>query len=221
MNRREAGVFILVTDRLSNQGVESENRAGNWSPRLGYSVVRSESQFRQKAARLKTFVGFLDRHYRGSLKRLFASPTAELRKELLALNGVGPETADSILLYAGNHPVFVVDAYTRRILSRHSILSEEADYEEVRELFERALSPLAQPDSDERGPSTQNLAAGLPGAPHPPSLMSAAKRTALTQVYNEMHGLIVGVGKHYCKKREPLCKACPLYAFLPKGKAEA
>ena len=60
------------------------------------------------------------------------------------LNGVGPETADSILLYAGNHPVFVVDAYTRRILARHGILPGRSDYEEVRELFERALSPLAE-----------------------------------------------------------------------------
>ena len=179
-------------------------------------LIQPSGYFRQKAARLKTFIAFLDRHYQGSLKRLFARPTAELRKELLALNGVGPETADSILLYAGNHPVFVVDAYTRRILARHAILPEKVDYEDVRELFERALSRLAKPVAGACEPSTQNLAAGLPGAPHPPSLMSATKRTALTQVYNEMHGLIVGVGKNYCKKREPLCEACPLYAFLPK-----
>ena len=71
-------------------------------------------------------MSFLDEHYGGSLKRMFAQPTAELRDELLALNGVGPETADSILLYAGNHPVFVVDAYTRRILERHQIVSSAA-----------------------------------------------------------------------------------------------
>ena len=70
---------------------------------------------------------------------MFARPTAELRDELLALNGVGPETADSILLYAGNHPVFVVDAYTRRILERHEIVSSAAGYEEIRRLFEQAL----------------------------------------------------------------------------------
>jgi endonuclease III related protein len=184
-------------------------------------LIRPSGYFRQKAARLKTFVGFLDRHHRGSLKRLFASPTAELRKDLLALNGVGPETADSILLYAGNHPVFVVDAYTRRILVRHAILPEEAHYEDARELFERALTSLAQSAPDEGEPSTRSLAAGLPGAPHPPSSMSRAKRTALTQVYNEMHGLIVGVGKTYCKKSEPLCETCPLYAFLPKRGTEA
>jgi endonuclease III related protein len=85
-------------------------------------LIRPSGYFRQKAQRLKTFVRFLDERYGGSLARMFARPTAELRDELLALNGVGPETADSILLYAGNHPVFVVDAYTRRILERHGIV---------------------------------------------------------------------------------------------------
>ncbi len=84
-------------------------------------LIRSAGYFRQKAQRLKIFVRFLDHRYAGSLSRMFAEPTTELREELLGLNGVGPETADSILLYAGNHPVFVVDAYTRRILERHQL----------------------------------------------------------------------------------------------------
>src|SRR5437660_1054873 len=87
------------------------------------SQIRSAGHFRQKAQRLTTFVAFLDDHYGGSLKRMFAQPTAKLRQELLALNGVGPETADSILLYAGHHPIFVVDAYKRRLVDRHGILS--------------------------------------------------------------------------------------------------
>jgi endonuclease III related protein len=103
-------------------------------------LIRPTGYFRQKAQRLRTFVRFLDERYAGSLARMFARPTAELRDELLALNGVGPETADSILLYAGNHPVFVVDAYTRRILERHRIISSAADYEEIRLLFESALA---------------------------------------------------------------------------------
>ena len=82
-------------------------------------LIHPAGYFRQKAKRLKLFVEFLDRRYRGSLVRMFARPTGELREELLSLNGIGFETADSILLYAGNHPVFVVDAYTRRILTRH------------------------------------------------------------------------------------------------------
>jgi endonuclease-3 related protein len=70
---------------------------------------------------------------------MFAQPTSELREQLLGLNGVGPETADSILLYAGKHPVFVVDAYTRRILGRHGIMPFNANYDEIRELFENSL----------------------------------------------------------------------------------
>src|SRR5206468_4068065 len=79
-----------------------------------------------------------------SLDRLFAEPTRTLRERLLSLNGVGPETADSIILYAGNHPVFVVDTYTRRIVERHNILSSDARYEDVRALFERELAPIAE-----------------------------------------------------------------------------
>ena len=108
-------------------------------------LIRSAGYFRQKAQRLKIFVSFLDDRYGGSLARMFARPTAELRDELLALNGVGPETADSILLYAGNHPVFVVDAYTRRILERHGIIRKAADYEEIRTLFEAALGKTRPP----------------------------------------------------------------------------
>ena len=178
-------------------------------------LIRPSGYFRQKAQRLKTFIDFLDRQYRGSLPRMFARPTEELREELLSLNGVGPETADSILLYAGNHPVFVVDAYTRRILARHAILPDEAAYEDVRKLFEESLAPLAESAAASGESSTQQLVTGFPIAPHRPSQMSAAKRTALTQIYNEMHGLIVGVGKNYCKKSQPRCDGCPLQAFLP------
>jgi endonuclease III related protein len=181
-------------------------------------LIRPSGYFRQKAQRLKTFVDFLDQQYSGSLARMFAKPTEELREELLNLNGIGPETADSILLYAGNHPVFVVDAYTRRILSRHAILRDEAGYEDVRKLFEKSLSPMAESAADSDESPTQQLAAGLTGAPHAPSPMSAAKRTALTQIYNEMHGLIVGVGKNYCNKSQPRCDGCPLQAFLPELK---
>ncbi|MGB2605227.1 MAG: hypothetical protein WBC78_16640 [Candidatus Sulfotelmatobacter sp.] len=181
-------------------------------------LIRPAGYFRQKANRLKLFVAFLDQRYRGSLSRLFAAPTALLREELLNRHGIGPETADSILLYAGNHPVFVVDAYTRRILARHDILPEKAPYEEIRKLFERALFPVAQWVADSQETRKQYLAAGLPGAAHPPSAMSKAKRTALTQVYNEMHGLIVGVGKHYCRKSQARCDECPLQKFLPQPK---
>jgi endonuclease-3 related protein len=180
-------------------------------------LIRPAGYFRQKAKRLKVFVAFLDQQYAGSLAKLFARPREELREELLDLHGIGPETADSILLYAGNHPVFVVDAYTRRILARHEILPEKAAYEEIQELFERALAPVAQSVADSGETENQPLAAGFPGAAHPPSAMSTAKRTALAQVYNEMHGLIVGVGKNYCRKSQARCDQCPLQKFLPRS----
>ena len=177
-------------------------------------LIRSSGYFRQKAQRLKTFVAFLDRQYGGALDQMFSEPTHKLRERLLDLNGVGPETADSILLYAGNHAVFVVDAYTRRILDRHKILPAKAGYEDIRDLFQRALTPLAH-DQQRMSASAPHLDSGFRGAAHSPSAMSTAPRTALTQLYNEMHGLIVGVGKRYCKKSKPACEACPLRSFLP------
>ena len=174
-------------------------------------LIRSSGYFRQKARRLKAFIAFLDARYCGSLERMFAVPTEELRAELLALNGIGPETADSILLYGGNHAIFVVDAYTRRILHRHETVRANAKYDAIRELVERALrreQPLPlSPDSSATKPGPQV---------HPPSAMSAADRSPLSQVYNEMHGLFVQVGKHYCLKSEPKCEACPLGPMLKK-----
>lgn len=181
-------------------------------------MIRSSGYFRQKARRLKTFVAFLDENYGRSLDRMFAQPTARLREELLGLDGVGRETADSILLYAGQHPVFVVDAYTRRILERHAIMPAKAPYEEVRGLWERALAAVPP-----RGHSVTKLRTDnrRPGTGvhccHPPSRMSQAHRSSLAQAYNDMHGLIVGLGKNYCLKSKPRCDDCPLQKFLPNS----
>lgn len=183
-------------------------------------LIRPSGYFRQKAKRIKIFLRFLDREHRGSLGALFSQPTQVIREQLLLLNGVGPETADSILLYAGNHPVFVVDAYTRRVLDRHGILTANADYEEIRGLFERALQPMAERGqslhhggTEARGTTNQGVA--FPVTAHSPSAMSTAQRTALVQIYNETHGLLVGVGKHFCGKSQPQCDGCPLQPFLP------
>ena len=102
-------------------------------------LIRSSGYFRQKARKLKAFVHFLRQRYQGSLNKMFATPTAELREQLLAVHGIGPETADSILLYAGNHPVFVVDAYTRRILERHQLIHGKHSYEQIQQLFQENL----------------------------------------------------------------------------------
>jgi len=148
-------------------------------------LIRPSGYFHQKAKKLKAFVRFLRDEHGGSLARMFRTPTAELREQLLAVHGIGPETADSIMLYAGSHPVFVVDAYTRRILFRHALIAEKptrslpgSTYEEIRALFESAL-------------------------PHD------------AQLFNEFHALLVHTGKYFCRPRDPRCDSCPLRAFLP------
>ena len=168
-------------------------------------LVRPSGFFRQKARKLKVFIAFLDEKYSGSLTRMFAQPTERLRAELLELDGVGPETADSILLYAGNHPVFVVDAYTRRVLERHGIISAKAHYEEIRALIENSIGSA----------ETEELAVKIPGADprHPASRISRAQRGHLAQHYNELHALIVRVGNHYCRSTAR-CAGCPLENFL-------
>lgn len=183
-------------------------------------LIRSAGYFRQKAQRLKTFVEFVDRNYGGSLDRLFAEPTESQREQLLALNGVGPETADSILLYAGNHPSFVVDAYTRRILERHHLISAKATYDEIRALFQKALSGPGfvagcAADLDDFACGRRTRRDRPEGSCHDPSGASTQPRSDLAQVYNEMHGLIVGVGKNYCLKSKPKCEICPLRRYLP------
>ena len=110
------------------------------TPRL-QRLIRSSGYFRQKTKKLKAFVRFLRHEYQGSLNKMFRAPTQTLRDQLLAIHGIGPETADSILLYAAKHPVFVVDAYTRRILERHGHPDARLGYEDVRQLFERNLAP--------------------------------------------------------------------------------
>lgn len=101
--------------------------------------VRRAGFFRQKTATIRTFVRWLDESYLGSLDRLFAAPSAKVRRELLALKGLGPETVDAILLYAGRKPYFVADAYTRRVLARHGWLSPDAGYAKAQEVLHREL----------------------------------------------------------------------------------
>jgi endonuclease III related protein len=103
------------------------------------SLIRSSGTFRVKARRLRAFLAYLNERYQGSLDRMSRAPLDVLRRELLAVPGIGPETADSVLLYALGRPVFVVDAYTRRVLARHRLLPHDAGYEEVRAFFEHHL----------------------------------------------------------------------------------
>jgi len=154
-------------------------------------LVRPAGHFRQKARRLKAFVAFLDANYGGSLGKMFRQPTVALRAQLLELNGVGPETADAILLYAGKHPVFVVDAYARRLADRHGIAPFATKYEDLRRLFEDSL--------------------GVPEA--------NARRLRSAAVFNQAHALIVQVGKEHCRK-QACCGGCPLERYLPQEAEE-
>jgi len=99
------------------------------------AILRPAGYYNIKAARVKNFLEFLSAHYQGSLDLMAAADPERLRPALLTIKGIGPETADSILLYALDHPTFVVDAYTFRILSRHRLIPEESSYEELRAWF--------------------------------------------------------------------------------------
>lgn len=101
--------------------------------------IRPSGYYNMKAARLKNLLALI-RENGGDLESLFNKDAAELRERFLAVNGIGPETADSILLYAAEKPVFVVDAYTHRILVRHGLISEEATYYEIQDLFTDTLA---------------------------------------------------------------------------------
>ena len=169
-------------------------------------MIRSSGYFRQKAQRLKNFVRYVDAGYGGSLERMFAQPTGKLREELLALDGVGPETADSILLYAGGHPVFVVDAYTRRIFERHGLITNKAKYEEIRQLVEQAFTEKTPAGWDQ--PPTSPL----PGRRrHKFQIRSAAPAA---RAFDEFHALLVQTAKHHCLKAKAQCAGCPLEGFL-------
>ena len=102
-------------------------------------LIRPAGYYNIKAKRLREFLNFFFKEYAGSTKKMLITDTRRLREQLLCVKGIGPETADSILLYALEKPVFVVDAYTKRIFSRHKFFSEGAGYEEVQRLFTRHL----------------------------------------------------------------------------------
>jgi endonuclease III related protein len=102
--------------------------------------IRPAGYFNVKARRLRAFTQMMFDRFGGDLRRLCALETSELREVLLSVNGIGPETADSILLYAGGLPVFVVDAYTRRFMMRHGWIAAEATYDEIARIFTTNIS---------------------------------------------------------------------------------
>ena len=107
-------------------------------------LIRPAGYFNIKAQRLKSFINFLMMEYHGSMKKMKSGEVQLLRMQLLAVNGIGPETADSILLYALEKPVFVIDAYTKRVLSRHCILDDSRSYDEFQAFFHASLEKDVQ-----------------------------------------------------------------------------
>jgi endonuclease-3 related protein len=101
--------------------------------------VQPSGFYKQKARSIRGFADWLSQRYGGSLDRLFTLPVELLRRELLGLRGLGPETVDAIILYSAKRPVFVADAYTRRVLGRHGFLSATSDYHETQEFLHRHL----------------------------------------------------------------------------------
>ena len=98
-------------------------------------LIRPSGFYNQKAKRLKLMVKHIVESHKGTMGNLCNKETAELRNELLSINGIGKETADSIMLYACNKPLFVVDSYTYRVFSRHGLIEKETGYDELQSLF--------------------------------------------------------------------------------------
>ena len=102
-------------------------------------LIKPSGYYNIKARRLKNFVNIFVNGFEGSAEKMFSGDDRELRKKLLNVNGIGPETADSILLYGGKKPFFVVDAYTKRIFSRHKLISKDSTYYQIQEFFIKNL----------------------------------------------------------------------------------
>ncbi|HUK55935.1 MAG TPA: endonuclease III domain-containing protein [Nitrospiria bacterium] len=143
----EITVGAILTQNTAWRNVERAvahlKREGLMTPQALHQVslkrlsetIRPSGTFRIKAGRLKAFVQFLKSEYDGDLKQMISAPPGLLRSKLLSVKGIGPETADSILLYTGDVPIFVIDAYTRRVFSRHRLVDPEASYDCLQRFF--------------------------------------------------------------------------------------
>jgi endonuclease III related protein len=128
-NVEKAITNLKAADRLSITGIAT------LMPDELAALIRPAGYFNVKSARLQAFTAFVLQRYHGSLDQLFAGPWQATRHELLMVKGIGPETADSILLYAGQKPSFVVDTYTRRIFSRLGLVDDQISYDRLRDYF--------------------------------------------------------------------------------------
>jgi len=143
------GAILTQNTNWSNveKAIKNLKAAKIFTPKKLYEIdqdklaelIRPSGYFNVKAKRLKHFIEWLFLYYNGSLSKLFKLEFPMLRKQLLSVNGIGKETADSIILYAAEKPTFVVDAYTKRVLVRHGVITEDYDYDAIKEVFENNL----------------------------------------------------------------------------------
>jgi endonuclease-3 related protein len=156
------------------------------------SLIRPAGYFNVKAKRLRNFLKYYLTHYGGSHRKIRSKKLDRLRRELLAVNGIGKETADSILLYALEKPVFVIDAYTKRIFSRHRMVRPSAR----RPKPSPGKSSEPEYGYDEwQGLFQQNIPRNV-------------------RLFNDFHAQIVAVGKNFCRPKNPDCASCPLRIYL-------
>jgi endonuclease-3 related protein len=185
-------------------------------------LIRPSGFATRKAPALKAFVDMLGKEFGGSIDALAAMPTEPLRSRLLALPGVGPETADAILLYALNHPVPVVDEYLRRIVERHGLVSPPTLT--AKNAVRMGHPPASPPTLTAMNPVRMGhprCSVPSPGRKGYEQLadlvreaFAAENGDAKLRVLNESHALIVAVGKAHCRKIA-LCEGCPLKPDLP------
>jgi len=128
-------------DGLRRRGLLSYDGLRGLPPSRIAPLIHSSGYYNVKARRLKAFVVFLGREYAGRVEAMAGEEPRALRAKLLAVDGIGPETADSIVLYAAGLPLFVVDAYTRRIFGRLGLLRGDEPYDDVQDFFMRRLGP--------------------------------------------------------------------------------
>ena len=192
----ERAIANLKTARVLEPGklfVLSEKRLAK--------LIRPAGYFNVKARRLRSFLRVLVNEYDGGLDRLFTGDTAAVRERLLAIHGIGPETADSMLLYAGGYHSFVIDAYTKRIFQRHAWCEGEARNSKL-----ESRSPKST-----CGPSYDELKALCESA------LSQRPQAERLDYWQDYHAQLVMVGKHHCRTRNPLCDTCPLRLLLPRS----
>jgi endonuclease-3 related protein len=171
-------------------------------------LIRAAGYFNVKARRLRSFLRVMAGEFGGDLKRLFAGETSAVRGRLLAVHGIGPETADSMLLYAGGHHSFVIDAYTKRIFSRHGWSRKT----------ESSPSSVALRRVEKQKTENKNPKPG--GYEELKELCESAlnQKTGVARLdyWRDYHAQLVMVGKHFCRTRAPRCDQCPLKSLLPR-----